>query len=1464
MPIFLMPGRRGRNPRIDNKPDSTHPGRHALALPGMDRVSRRMGQRLKVLRGRAGASASRARMNFKRPLHRLQPKGNPRLGQVEYFGTPTANTASNNNGSTNNSQPTGPGTIPDFDFQTSQPTGDLLSDFFQEPLPVTARDLLSDFFQDPPPEMSPALPLKSSAGRQAAVPPAARAGFDLPQDLADLGLALPSPNGRLVQRFETPAGRHFVSRSAQGAPPVAALASAGPLVQEPGPGQDEEFNLEPASPAYHSMLEAPTAPPANPGEPRRSRPFTVANPTEAPTEPHIIGGSPFANLDDEAAPAEDFKDEGDYEDEDYDEAANNGWPADSGHPGVYPKNVRELFLEPTYDPNRRGLRPRRPGLGIRFQNPRTALAAGIICAVMLLTIVALIIYLTAFASKPAAEKFVVQFNTFGEGPSYSYANTANQGWSKTMGANLLATGGVGNLEVSYSGDNIGDAATATKTVRQRGDDILVWGYHDPNLNRLVVSLSLQPNGPFDPPTGQGRQLVNRYLFDPELVTLVTPLPAESRSPLPLAEYIAALNDYYTGNYETAVAGFTRLINKSQAENEPGLRLLRANALVLSGKYTEAVQDYNQLININQNAQAKTAVIPVLPAVVYNNKAVALNFQENYPDANASFDLALKNSDKLPKIFANYANFLLDRTDAEFRPEVLADFQNRLFSAQKLDPQSAAIWQNLGRIQLYQGNPDAAVTSLTKARELDPNFLEIYYWQGLAYLGKNDRASDLKTLNAALEAFKSGESRVNQQLTQNRQQWQSLDQGGNKTLAAVWDGRARDNQLELEKLRFGLARTYLEMTRIQGNDLGNPFDRMVRWVRGQKTPYEEAGPRLKEILEPKENDPNANFHYGPNNPDANFYYGEFLAISGDGDPRPYYRKAKDLETDLNRRFRYHDILAKRDAAQGKKPEALAEYTEFINLDKNRAQGYLALSALEFQFGMFPEAAAAADSAIKIAPNNPMAYLAAGAAQEGNLQLQQALNYFDRALVLDPSLAEAHLQKALSLFNLNRRQEAMGEFSAALKLNPQYALAHFYNGIIYHENLNQPKTALAQWEQAVKIDPHYADAWVKLGLVHSQLNEIDAAIDAYTKALAINDKDALTHYFLGLLYEGKNTKDDLAKAETHYRRAIELQPGMVNAYNHLAAVLVKAGGNSDAALQLAQNAAKLDPKNPDAQVVLGDLLRGRGQFDQAIAAYNAALALKNAYPEALFGRAAANLGKQQYPPALADVGQALLLRPNWAGALLLRGQIQEALGQFDDANASFGQARLSDPNNPYLYAEMGSLALKRQDTAGAIANYEKSLSLYEPNAGAHFSLAQLYFNRRDFETALKHFQRVEQLDSKWPRANYWIGRSYEFLNKASEAQAALEKTVQQEPNFVEGHFELANVYRTQGKRDQALAEYGAALKLQPEYGPAWLNKGQVYEELVNLSQARAAYEKAAASNDPQVREAANNALKKLGVK
>ena len=1279
--------------------------------------------------------------------------------------------------------------------------GLLLADFFSEPQPLPASNGLNQY----------------QTGAKTAVKERSADGFDLPESLAELGVAARRPGKSRVERFQTPAGRNFVARTEDATTQLT-----------PPPDEAFDLGLDPLDKPYVSMFE--DEPGVGSGGPatladalRGQRPSSPA--------PYVVGASPF----------EDFGDDGERDD-------SEDTPTEALPP-------IEMVAEPTYDPNKRGIRGRggpRRQRGIRFRNPGVALGAGLISALMVVAIVFLLVFISGSINKAPSGKYAVEFTPFGNGRTYGVFNDS-QIWQHSLGDDFLANSGVANADVRYGNTIFKDAASASHQAQNDLTDVLVWGYRDDKSGRLVANLSLAPNGPFDPPTGRGRQLVERYLYDPDQMVFVTQAPKEGGVRQPLNALLSALSSYYNGNYDTALVGLSDLLMQNVPENEPGLRLLRGNVQFLLGKYTEAIEDYNQVININDAALRNSQPTPINPAYVHNNRAVALSFQGNYQEANKSFNTALSITDKQPKIFSNYAQFLLDHTDMEFRPALLNDWQVKLFNVLKLDPGSASANHYLGRIYYYLGNLDEAVNSQNRARELDPNFLEVYYWMGLAKLAKGQQEKQATNLNGALDVFRWGESRATTMESQNRQRWQSLNETGNQTLASVWDARAREANNQLDLMRFGIARSYLELTRLNGTDLGNPLDRVSRAVGGKKTPFEEAGPRLKDYLDRH-----------PNDPDANFYYGQFLAVTGTGDPVPLYQQAKNLEKNVNKRFKYHQILADQYAANSQPDQAVAEYNEYIKLDPQNERGYLALSALQYRLARFKDAAASAEQAVRYAPSDPYAYLAAGAAQVGNLQFQQAVNYLDRALVLKPDLSEAHFQRGMALFRLNQRGEALNAFSRAITLDPTNPVAHFYSGIVYQENFNDSKSAINEWEKAVALDPKYDDAWIKLGLIYSQVNGLDKAINAYNKALSANDNDAVTHYYLGLLYEGQQGKDNLALAEKNYRRAVEINPGLVNAYYRLAIVLRQEGSNPDEALTLAQNAIKLDPRNAEAQAALGDIYRSRGEFDKALPTYNTALTLRKDYPEALFGRAATQLGLKQYDPALADISRALIIKTNWTDAYVLQGQIQIAKGQLDAANDSFATARRLDPNNASLLAEMGDLSQKQNNPDQAIKAYEDSLAINEANPSVHFKLGQLYLNRTSFDLAAHQFERVRQLDPNWTHINYWLGHTYAYLKRQDDAQKALEAMVKQEDSFIEAHYELGNVYRAKGQRDAAMTQYDTAIKLQPAFAPAWLNKAEILEEMVQLPQAVEAYRNAQNTNDQQIRDTATTALRRLGAK
>jgi len=64
------------------------------------------------------------------------------------------------------------------------------------------------------------------------------------------------------------------------------------------------------------------------------------------------------------------------------------------------------------------------------------------------------------------------------------------------------------------------------------------------------------------------------------------------------------------------------------------------------------------------------------------------------------------------------------------------------------------------------------------------------------------------------------------------------------------------------------------------------------------------------------------------------------------------------------------------------------------------------------------------------------------------------------------------------------------------------------------------------------------YYNLGVVYTQAQRYDEAVEAYEQSLEFNPKNADAHYNLGLLYERVKAQSD--KAAWHYRKYLELNP------------------------------------------------------------------------------------------------------------------------------------------------------------------------------------------------------------------------------------------------------------------------------------------------------------------------------------
>jgi tetratricopeptide (TPR) repeat protein len=133
-------------------------------------------------------------------------------------------------------------------------------------------------------------------------------------------------------------------------------------------------------------------------------------------------------------------------------------------------------------------------------------------------------------------------------------------------------------------------------------------------------------------------------------------------------------------------------------------------------------------------------------------------------------------------------------------------------------------------------------------------------------------------------------------------------------------------------------------------------------------------------------------------------------------------------------------------------------------------------------------------------------------------------------------------------------------------------------------------------------------------------------------------AYEHYLEGCkLDEDERTWDG---AEAAYRRAVEADPSLSNAFTNLGNLLFKRGRLSEAELCYTR-ALKVDPEQPEAFYNLGFLLYDRGEVRQAIENFENALATDPSFADAHFNLAM----------AYQDLSQADRARPHWEAYLKL---------------------------------------------------------------------------------------------------------------------------------------------------------------------------------------------------------------------
>ncbi len=192
------------------------------------------------------------------------------------------------------------------------------------------------------------------------------------------------------------------------------------------------------------------------------------------------------------------------------------------------------------------------------------------------------------------------------------------------------------------------------------------------------------------------------------------------------------------------------------------------------------------------------------------------------------------------------------------------------------------------------------------------------------------------------------------------------------------------------------------------------------------------------------------------------------------------------------------------------------------------------------------------------------------------------------------ADTAFAEGNKLFDANENEKAVDAYKQAVKLNPDFAEAYFKLGIAY-SLLENEQEASENPDETPTPKPAKSKKGKKDAPPPTKANKaFENAVKAYKKILVKNPKDDVSHFNLGRAY---NKLNDDKEAEKSLRQAVKLKPDDSEYQTELGAILIKLA-QYDEAVSALKKAIKLDETNLQAEEMLEDAQAGKKRVDYGV--------------------------------------------------------------------------------------------------------------------------------------------------------------------------------------------------------------------------------------------------------------------------
>lgn len=348
---------------------------------------------------------------------------------------------------------------------------------------------------------------------------------------------------------------------------------------------------------------------------------------------------------------------------------------------------------------------------------------------------------------------------------------------------------------------------------------------------------------------------------------------------------------------------------------------------------------------------------------------------------------------------------------------------------------------------------------------------------------------------------------------------------------------------------------------------------------------------------------------------------------------------------------------------------------------------------------------------------------------------------------------------------------------LAKKPDDATVHYDLGYAYTA-LHKPAEAKSEYEKAIALNPKLAPAYQNLGITLLATNPAGAVV-ALQKAAEFLPADARTKWLLGTALEDSG----------------KLAP----------------------AIDQFEAAEKLDTKDAEIRISLGQALLGAGRSKEAFAAFQDALALQptgRALAQAHLGLGRAAITEKQLDKGVSELAAYLQMEPSDADVRIDRASALVDLGKDDDALAELDRAPANGHEQLRALKLRSQIYWEKKRYDDALPVLQKAVALAPRDPDLLARLGRVYLQKKDYADAVRFLAAAYNIN---PSANDLLADAIEaeYLNKNyREALAALDALAKREELPPGSWFMRAACYDNLGEAADALDAYQKFLQLNKD--------------------------------------------------